>query len=105
MPISLLNSCLKFLTKLLADRLQEWILKLIHPNQYGLIKGRIIQDCLAWEFECIHQCEASKREIIILKLYFEKAFDMIEHGTILKILAPMGFDDIWLKWIKCILDS
>jgi hypothetical protein len=28
-PISLLNSCLKLLTKLLADRLQQWILNLL----------------------------------------------------------------------------
>ena len=32
-PISLLNSSIKILTKLLADRLQLVILKLIHVNQ------------------------------------------------------------------------
>jgi hypothetical protein len=30
---------------------------------------------------------------------------MIEHDTILNILQHMGFDDVWLKWIKCLLDS
>lgn len=49
-PISLLNSCLKLLTKLLADRLQERILELVHRNQYGFIKTRTLQDCLAWSF-------------------------------------------------------
>ena len=34
-PISLTNTCLKFLTKLLANRLQHVILKCIHKNQYG----------------------------------------------------------------------
>ena len=34
-PISLTNTCLKFLTKLLANRLQKVILKCIHKNQYG----------------------------------------------------------------------
>jgi hypothetical protein len=45
-PISLLNSVLKILTKLLANRLQKIILKLVHKNQYGFLKKRSIQDCL-----------------------------------------------------------
>lgn len=49
-PISLLNHSLKFLTKLLANRLQKVILDVVHANQYGFIKGRTIQDCLAWAF-------------------------------------------------------
>ena len=41
-PISLLNSSIKILTKLLADRLQRVILQLIHINQYGFIRSRTI---------------------------------------------------------------
>jgi hypothetical protein len=46
-PILLLNSSLKLLTKILADRLQQVILQLIHRYQYGFIRTRTIQDCLA----------------------------------------------------------
>lgn len=60
-PITLLNCCMKILTKLLANRLQKVILKIIHRNQYGFLRGRSIQDCLAWAFEFIHQCQASGR--------------------------------------------
>ena len=56
-PISLMGISLKILTKLLAVRLQGVILKLVSNNQYGFIKGKIIQDCLAWSFEYIHQCQ------------------------------------------------
>ena len=56
-PISVLNMDIKLLTKLLADRLHMVILQLLHANQYGFIRTRTIQDCLAWCFEYIHQCQ------------------------------------------------
>jgi hypothetical protein len=46
-PISLLNSSIKLITKILADRLQTMIMKLFHQNQYGFIRSRTIQDCLS----------------------------------------------------------
>ena len=102
-PISLLNSTLKLITKLMADKLQGIIISLIHKNQYGFIKSRTIQDCIAWAFEYIHQCQQSKRELIILKLDFEKAFNSIEHVTILKILEKIGFSATWIDWVKIFL--
>jgi hypothetical protein len=56
-PISLLNICLKLLTKLLSNRLQLKILDLVHIKQYGFLKSRTIQDCVAWAYEYIHQCK------------------------------------------------
>jgi hypothetical protein len=50
-PISLLNTSMKVLTKLLANRLQLVMTKLVHQNQYSFLKARTIQDCLAWAFE------------------------------------------------------
>jgi hypothetical protein len=42
---------------------------------------------------------------VILKLDFEKAFDTIEHGTILAIMKKLGFPARWISWTKMILDS
>ncbi|XP_073353741.1 uncharacterized protein [Aegilops tauschii subsp. strangulata] len=54
-PISLTNTCLKFLTKLLANRLQRVILKCIHKNQYGFLKGSssvLLNGILGKQFLC-----------------------------------------------------
>lgn len=103
-PISVQNMSIKFLSKILAERLQAVILDL-HENQYGFIKQRTIQDCLAWTFEFLHQCHQSKKQIVILKIDFEKAFDSVEHSSILAVLKAKGFNETWLKWISDLLTT
>jgi hypothetical protein len=50
-PISLTSVCLKFLTKLAANRLQNNIRRCIQKNQYGVIRSRTMHDFLAWTYE------------------------------------------------------
>jgi hypothetical protein len=52
MPISLLNSPMKLLIKILVTRLQKVVKTVVvHQNQYGFIKDMTIQDCLVWAFQ------------------------------------------------------
>lgn len=104
-PISLINWVLRVLTKILAKRLQKWVLLLVHRNQYGFIKSRRIQDCLAWAFEYLNQWKTSRHDIVLLKLDFEKAFDMLQHSYILNILKRKDFSEHWIMWIVMILES
>jgi hypothetical protein len=78
---------------------------MVHANQYGFLKSRTIQDCVAWAYEYIHQCRQSGQEVVILKLDFAKAFDTFEHAALLKILQCKGFDEWWLRMIHIILSS
>jgi retron-type reverse transcriptase len=104
-PISLINCIVKIITKLLGNRLQKVIIPLSHQNQYGFIKTRTIQDCIAWAFEYIHQCHHSKRQIIILKLDFTKAFDTIEHSAIIQMMNHLGFSEQWISRTQNILQT
>jgi hypothetical protein len=104
-PISLMKLAPKLVTKILADRLQTEIIGLIHKNKYGFIKSRTIQDCLAWCFQYVHQCHDSRREAIILKLDFEKAFDLVEHQVIIQIMSSLGLPDNWIQLVTNILNS
>jgi hypothetical protein len=89
-PISLTNVCVKFLTKLAANRLQDVILSCIHKNQYGFLKGRSLLDCLSWAFEYLYLYHASKNPMIILKLEIAKSIDTIEHESILQVMQYKG---------------
>jgi len=79
--------------------------RLVHKNQYGFIKARSIQDCLAWSLEYLHLCHQSRNVIIILKLDFEKAFDKVEHELMIQIMQSKGFPDRWITWMKMIFGS
>ena len=104
-PISLLNTSMKTIIKLLANRLQSVIQKLIHKNQYSFIQSRTIQDCFAWALEYLHLCRKSNKHLLILKLDFEKTFDKVEHSAMLNIMQHKGFGPKWLQWMSMIFSS
>ena len=103
--ISLTNVCLKFITKISANRLQDRILRCVHKNQYGFLKSRAIQDCVAWAYEYIYLCQQSKKPIIIIKVDFAKAFDTVAHEALFQILKHKGFDDKWIGWVREVLTT
>ena len=50
-------------------------------------------------------CHHSGKELIIIKLDFEKAFDKVEHHAMKSIMQHKGFGSKWLSWMDLIFSS
>ena len=90
-PITLLNTDLKILARVLANRLQPVISDLISPEQTSAVKGRSIQDNLHLIPEVLDGIEDGV-EAALISLDLSKAFDRVDHRFLATVLETAGFE-------------
>ena len=99
-PISLVGSMYKILAKILANRLKVVIGSVISGAQSAFIKGRQILDGILVANEIVDEARKCKKELILFKVDFEKAYDSIDWNYLDEVMMKMGFPTLWRKWIK-----
>lgn len=104
-PISLINSSLKILSKLLASLLSPVMNSLVDSNQSAFMKGRCILHNIAIAEELIFFLHKKRLPGHILKVDFAKAFDLVDWDFRFDLLSARSFGDRWVGWIKSILSS
>lgn len=104
-PIALLNSSVKIISKILANRLSLLLTKLIGDYQSGFIKGHNILKGVVEMHEIIHQTRKTRQGRYMLKLDFEKAYNMMDWACLIEVLKQRGFRDRWITWIRSWLVS
>ena len=98
-PITLLNTELKILARVLANRLQLVISDLIGPEQTYAVKGRSIQDNLHLIREVLEGIK-DDIEAALFSLDQSKAFDRVDHRFLATVLDTAGFEPEFRRWIS-----
>ena len=98
-PITLLNTELKILARVLANRLQLVISDLIGPEQTFAVKERSIQDNLHLIREVLDRPE-DDTEAALISLDQSKAFDRGDHQFLATVLETAGFEPEFRRWIS-----
>ena len=98
-PITLLNTELKILARVLANRLQLVISDLIGSEQTFAVKGRSIQDNLHLIREVLEGIEDGTKAALI-SLDQSKAFDRVDHRFLATVLETVGFKPEFRRWIS-----
>ena len=98
-PISLIDVDSKIATKVIANRIKNVLPSMIHSYKSGFIKGRFIVETARSILDIIAHTEALKLPGVLLFIYFEKAFDSVEHNFLLKVLERFN---IGPSFIRCI---
>lgn len=100
-PISMLNTDSKLFTKILWNRMQPLLDKLIGPGQAACVTDRSCVDNLRTFRNILVKANASKKfKGILMSLDLEKAFDRVDHNFLWAVLTKFNFPTGFITCLK-----
>lgn len=104
-PISLVGCIYKIVTKILVKRLKRVLPNLISKEQSGFLEGRSMLDNILVANELVHDAKYKRKETMIFKVDFKKAYDSVCWAFLTYMMKRVNFNSHWIAWIEGCLRS
>lgn len=105
-PISLCNVSMRIIGKVLANRLKDFLPRIIGEEHSAIVKGRLISDNILLAHEVIHclkQRRSGREGSLAVKIDMSKAFDRVSWSFLKRFLYKLGLNDTWIDRVfQCV---
>ena len=78
---------------------------MIDYTQTTFLSGRGLLDSVLIANETVDFLRKETKKGVIVKLDYEKAYDLVEWGFLIYMMGRIGFNSKWINWIKICLKS
>ena len=103
--LSVLNTDVKILPKVMTQRLKKTLRFLISANQSAYVDGRFISEGGRLISDLLEISDTMKLVGLLATIDIQKAFDSADHWLLISTLERYGFGNKFIKWVKILLKN